>query len=91
MFTTLRNVDPDNDVLNGGSHVTTHTIVNQFPLSTQALVTAIGDGPGCFLGIGSLDSRAVVSYGGFINRSASDVYNGLVGKNHHARLVQHRR
>ncbi len=60
----LRNVDPDQDVVECGSvYNTTNYIVNQPPTTDTALITAIGDGCGCFLGIGAIDSRSRVSTG----------------------------
>ena len=74
----LRHVDPDNDQpWSGGSFSTSNTIVSQGNLSGTALVTATSN-LGCFLGIGSVDSRARVSFGGFaLPNKSSDVYNAV--------------
>ncbi|MBC8045629.1 MAG: hypothetical protein H7Y00_02430, partial [Fimbriimonadaceae bacterium] len=59
------NVDPDQDVDFCGDYSTTNTIVNNFPLSDTAQVTALGIACGCFFSLSSLDERARVSYGNF--------------------------
>ncbi|GAB3537883.1 hypothetical protein GCM10027443_31650 [Pontibacter brevis] len=73
----MRNVDPDNEVVWTGDYTTTNTIVSQ-PSSTNctALVSAVGLTYGMYLGLGTKDSRARLTWGGFENRSASDIYNG---------------
>lgn len=73
----MRNVDPDNEVPNGGSYTTTNTIVQQNPNpSNIALVKATGLSYGSILALGSKDPRARVTHGGFSNRNASAIYNG---------------
>jgi gliding motility-associated-like protein len=61
-----RNVDPDNDQPISGDFTTRNTIVSQ-PNASQcdALVTAVGLSPGCFLGIGARSQNARVSKGSF--------------------------
>lgn len=74
----LRHVDPDNDQpWPGGSFSTFNANISQGDISGTALVTATSN-LGCFLGLGSIDSRARVSYGGFtMPTKSSDVYNGI--------------
>lgn len=74
----MRNVDPDNEVLWTGSYTTTNTVVSQ-PSGTNctALVRAIGQTYGMYLGLGTKDARARVTHGGFSNRNASAIYNGI--------------
>lgn len=61
----MRNVDPDQDVDHCGSYGTTNDIVYNPPTDDTALVSAIGDACGCYLGIGAVDERARVSHGNF--------------------------
>jgi gliding motility-associated-like protein len=61
-----RNVDPDNDQPISGDFTTTNTIVSQPNASEcDALVTAVGLSPGCFLGIGARSQNARVCKGSF--------------------------
>lgn len=77
----MRNVDPDNEQPWTGDFTTTNTIVYQQPMSPdfRALVKAVGLVHNAYLGLGSKDPRAKVSYGGFFNRIPTDVYNGTGG------------
>lgn len=74
----MRNVDPDNDQTLSGNFTTQNGIVFQQPDSSEqrALVEAIGLEQGCYLGLGTKDSTARVTFGGFGNRSPSAVWNG---------------
>ena len=73
----MRNVDPDNEVLWTGSYTTINSIVSQPSGSNcTALVRAVGQTYGMYLGLGTKDARARVTHGGFSNRSASAIYNG---------------
>jgi hypothetical protein len=75
----MRNVDPDQGQLTpgaGGSFATTNSIVHQNPQTcNRALVSAVSGG-NHYLGLGTIDSRARVTHGGFGNRSALDIWNG---------------
>lgn len=86
------NVDPDNDQTRHGDYSTLNTIVSQGDLSADnlSLVTAEQDATGAGVSGGteetgsavslvSFDPRARVSFGGFSNRNASDIYNGTGG------------
>jgi gliding motility-associated-like protein len=77
----MRNVDPDNEQPWTFDFTTTNTIVYQQPMSPdfRALVKAVGLVHNAYLGLGSKDPRAKVSYGGFFNRIPTDVYNGTGG------------
>jgi gliding motility-associated-like protein len=78
----MRNIDPDNEVTLTGNYTTNNTIVSQNPnIDNKAVVTAEGLLFGCFIGIGTRDCRAKVSYGGFSNRSASDAWNCQIPHN----------
>lgn len=81
-----RNVDPDNNVTIGGGYPTTNTIVSQADSSCQkALVSAEQDrpadaGPGVsYVGFGALGDNFRVARGGFSNRDASDIWDGVGG------------
>ena len=75
-----RSVDPDNEQPWSCSYVTTNTIVYQQPMSPggRALVSAVGNTYGGYLGLGTKDTRARVIYGGFFNRDPSNIWN-MVG------------
>lgn len=77
----MRNVDPDNEQPWTFDFTTTNTIVYQQPMSPdyRTLVKAVGLVHNAYLGLGSKDPRARVSYGGFSNRVPMDVYNGTGG------------
>ena len=76
-----RNVDPDNDQPISGDFTTTNTIVSQPNVSQcDALVTAIGLTPGCFLGIGARTQNARVCKGSFSTTPPiSSYYAGTAG------------
>jgi hypothetical protein len=75
----MRNVDPDQAYSTpgvAGSYNTTNSIVFQNPQTcNRALVSAVSNG-NHYLGLGTIDSRARVTHGGFANRSAIDIWNG---------------
>ncbi|MBC7887077.1 MAG: T9SS type A sorting domain-containing protein [Ferruginibacter sp.] len=77
----MRNVDPDNEVtLPGGVYTTNNFVVAQNPnIGSKALVSATGLNYGCYLGLGTLDCRARVAFGGFSNRNPAAVWNGTGG------------
>lgn len=74
----MRNVDPDQEQPLTGNFTTSNAIVYQNPNAcNQALASGTGLAYGSYLGLGSIDSRARVTLGGFSNRSASDIWNGI--------------
>ena len=78
----MRNVDPDQGVStpgSTGSSSTYNSIVSQTPNScNSALVSATARINGMeYLGLGSKDPRARVTTGGFSNRSAINIWNGV--------------
>ncbi|HNW98961.1 MAG TPA: HYR domain-containing protein [Bacteroidales bacterium] len=73
----MRNVDPDQEQPLTGNFVTNNAVISQNPNScNRALARATGLTYGSYLGLGSIDSRAKVTYGGFSNRSALGIWNG---------------
>jgi hypothetical protein len=75
-----RNVDPDNEQPWTGDFTTSNVVVAQpAGVITDALVTATGLIHGCFLGLGSKDSRARVTHGGFSTVSPINYYNVTPG------------
>ncbi len=74
-FYYCRNVDPDNDQPWSGDFTTLNTIVSQPPADEEALVTAEGLTFGCFLGLGSRDPNARVTYGNFFTGNPYQVWN----------------
>lgn len=78
----MRNVDPDQGVNTPGSTGTSYTynsIVYQTPNPcNRSLVSATTSLAGKdYMGLGSLDPRARVSKGGFSNRDAAAIWNGV--------------
>ena len=76
-----RNVDPDNDIMLGGSY-TTRNIIEAQPRSDScaSLVTATGINFGCFLAMGAMQQNARVSVGGFSTVAPiSGIYRGYSG------------
>ena len=76
-----RNVDPDNDIMLGGSY-TTRNIIEAQPRSDScaSLVTATGINFGCFLAMGAMQQNARVSVGGFSTVAPiSGIYRGSSG------------
>lgn len=74
-----RNLDPDNDQVWSGDFGTINTIIKQPPVDNGALVEARGETFGCYLGLGSGDERARVSFGNFATGDPSNVWLGLAG------------
>lgn len=77
----MRNIDPDNEEQATGSYTTTNTIFSIPPGTEDALVTAEGDVYGCYLGLGSRDSMARVTYGNFgtTDGTPEEVWTGTGG------------
>ena len=74
----MRNVDPDNENVVTENYSTLNRIQAQ-PYDNackRALVSGTGLKYGMYLGLGTADERARVTWGGFDNRSASDIWNG---------------
>jgi hypothetical protein len=85
----MRNVDPDQaqNTPGLGGYSTTNTIVYQNPdICNRALVSAVSAGS-LYLGLGTIDSRARVTRGGFGNRNAVDVWNGTGGLSNSGSLL----
>ncbi|NOQ75348.1 MAG: hypothetical protein GQ574_25280, partial [Crocinitomix sp.] len=76
-----RNLDPDNNVTLSFDYTTQNTIVEQpDPGCEKALVTATSTAPwASYIGLGAIGANFRVSHGGFANRDASDIWNGLGG------------
>ncbi len=76
----MRNVDPDQGIFTpggGNTYETINSIIHQNPNPcNNALVTATTSLGSYYLGLGSIDPRAIVTTGGFSNRSAIDIWNG---------------
>ncbi len=78
-----RNVDPDNNQAIGGAFATTNEITSQPDSScNKAEVSATQSSPEMsYIGLVGLDDKLRVSHGGFSNRNAADIWNGLGGLN----------
>lgn len=76
-----RNLDPDNNITIGGGYSTQNTVVAQpSPTCEKALVTAEQVAPwDSYLGLGAIGENFRVSRGGFANRDASNIWNGVGG------------
>ncbi|MCG8577315.1 MAG: PKD domain-containing protein [Flavobacteriales bacterium] len=74
-----RNFDPDNNQTIGGGFPTNNTIISQPDgICDRAIVSAEQTTPWeSFVGLGSIDPNARVSYGGFSNRDGSEIWNGI--------------
>jgi hypothetical protein len=75
-----RNVDPDNNISLTGDYTTQNTIVSQYVPggTTVAQVSAEQTTPwNSYFAFVAIDSNFVAGYGGFSNRDASDMYDGL--------------
>lgn len=74
-----RNLDPDNNVIISGDYVTTNTIVSQPSCCGYAQVGASQTTPwnSYFEFLTDIDTNWRASYGGFANRDASDLWNGI--------------
>lgn len=81
-FYYYRNFDPDNNVSISGDYFTQNTIVSQ-PGSgcnkahVRATSTNPGSQPMSYVGLAGVGSNFRVTYGGFSNRDASDIWNGF--------------
>lgn len=82
-FYYYRNFDPDNNVsINGSDYSTQNTIVSQ-PGSgcNKAHVRATSTNPGSqplsYVGLAGVGANWRATYGGFSNRDATDIWNGL--------------
>jgi hypothetical protein len=74
----MRNVDPDNERTLTSDYSTINTIVYQTPNPYNlALVSAVGKTYNTYLGLGTKDARAKVTYGGFDNRNPVDIWNNV--------------
>lgn len=76
-----RNLDPDNNVTLSFDYSTQNTIVAQpIPGCEKALVSATQTAPwDSYIGLGAIGANFRVTYGGFANRNAADIWNGLAG------------
>ncbi|MCW3082798.1 MAG: hypothetical protein JWP12_164 [Bacteroidetes bacterium] len=75
-----RNLDPDNNVQVSGDYTTQNTIENEPSSGTCgiALVSATQTNPwNSYLGLAGIGTNFRVGYGGFSNRDASDMWNGV--------------
>lgn len=73
-----RSFDPDNNQSIGGTYTTTNTIEAQStPSCEKALVSAEQSAPHpSYVGLGAIGPDYRVTYGGFANRNASNIWNG---------------
>lgn len=80
-FYYYRNFDPDNNQTIGGTYTTTNTIVNQpTAICDKAVVSAEQSTPwDSYVGLGAIGNQFRVCYGGFSNRDASDLWDGISG------------
>jgi gliding motility-associated-like protein len=76
-----RNLDPDNNEELTFEYSTQNTIVSQpTPGCEKALVSATQDQPWfSYIGLAAVGPNFRVAYGGFSNRDASDIWNGVAG------------
>lgn len=76
-----RNLDPDNNVELSGDYATQNTIVNEYtPSCPRTLVSASQTLPWySFIGLGAIDTNVRVSYGGFANRNAKEIWFANTG------------
>ena len=74
-----RNFDPDNNVSISFDYTTTNTIVAQPTIACpKALVSATSNVPWLsYVGIAAIGENFRVTHGGFTNRDASDIWNGV--------------
>ncbi len=81
----MHNVDPDNNASLSGSYETDMHIISQantnpnnlsLVTASQASLNIPEDMDGSYVSFYSKDPKARVSYGGFENRNASDIWNG---------------
>ncbi|MFO0817271.1 MAG: cadherin domain-containing protein [Pirellulales bacterium] len=73
-----RNVDPDNNVLQGVSdgYKTTNTIISQGNDGSGVAFVKAMQSDGSYLGLMGFGDNARVTYGGFSNRDVQAIYNG---------------
>lgn len=78
-----RNFDPDNNVSISFDYTTLNTVVAQpTPSCPKALVSATSSVPWLsYVGLAAIGQNFRVTYGGFANRDASDIWNGVAGLN----------
>lgn len=76
-----RNLDPDNNEELTGDYGTNNSIVSQpTPGCEKALVSATQSTPwDSYIGLAAIGQNFRVSYGGFSNRDASDIWDGTAG------------
>jgi len=76
-----RNLDPDNNEELNFQYATQNTIVAQpIPGCEKALVSATQNTPwDSYIGLAAVGPNFRVAYGGFSNRDASDIWNGVAG------------
>ena len=79
----MRNVDPDNNANQSASdgNKTTNTIISQGNDGSNIARVEATQSDGSYLGLVGFGDNARVTYGGFSNRSAEDIYNGTGGLN----------
>ena len=71
----MRSVDPDNNQNLGDGFSTLNTIVVQRPTDSHSLVNATQATNNSYIQLSSTDIDSRVTYGGFANRSAEDIWN----------------
>lgn len=76
-----RNFDPDNNVSISFDYTTQNTVVSQPTVSCpKALVSATSNLPWLsYVGLAAIGQQFRVTRGGFANRDASDIWNGVAG------------
>lgn len=75
----MRNVDPDNDLVYGGTFNTYNEIISNPPDGCDAVVESVGAGsPGCYLAYGARSPNARATYGCFntTDGEPADVWSG---------------
>ena len=79
----MRNVDPDNNANQStpDGNKTTNTIISQGNDGSNIARVEATQSDGSYLGLVGFGDNARVTYGGFSNRSAEDIYNGTGGLN----------
>src|SRR5690606_1395007 len=73
----MRNIDPDNNQTINGSFETTNKIESQISETSSDARVSATQPDGSYVTFYSNDPRARVSYGGFANRNAKGVYDGV--------------
>ena len=75
-----RNLDPDNNQEIGGSFTTTNTVISQHNGCAGCTTNVIATQPlpwNSYFGFLAVDTNWVAGKGGFSNRDATDMYNGI--------------